>query len=147
MKVYVSPEKYEDFVVGEVVEHAQRRVVTEADNILFSRLSMHEHPSVFPYAKAGPTPALVNPFVVLGIVGGLAVRCTSQHALANLGWKYVRFHNPVRVGDELRSRTEIKAKRLSAKDPTRGIVTIITYGLVDDATLVSEANRSFLVAV
>jgi len=126
--------------------HEQRRVVTETDNLLFSRLSGHEHPSLFPYTQErGGRAAQVLPFLVLAICGGIAVRGTSQSAIANLGWDYVRFPGPTYVGDQLRAVSHIAAKRLSNRDPTRGIVTIITYGIKQDDIIVLEARRSFLV--
>jgi itaconyl-CoA hydratase len=142
---YANPSNYEDFVPGTVVAHAQRRVVTETDNLLFSRLSGHEHPSLFPYATSAPEPVAVLPFLVLSICGGMAVRATSQGAIANLGWEYVRFPQRAHIGDELRAVTSIDSKRLSKSNPARGVVTIITYGLNQNDAVVLEAKRSFLV--
>jgi itaconyl-CoA hydratase len=142
---YRSPTRYEDFVVGAVLLHEQRRVVTETDNLLFSRLSAHEHPCLFPYARRRDGPVAVLPFLVLAICGGVAVRATSQAAIANLGWEYVRFPNPAYVGDLLGAVSRIEDKRLSRHDPAKGVVTIVTYGVRQDDTIVLEAKRSFLV--
>ena len=147
LPVYPSPSRYDEFVPGTVIEHAQRRVVTEADNLFYSRLSGHEHPFFFAYARRATAPASVNPLLVLGFVGGLAVRATSQHAIANLGWESITFPERACVGDELRAVTEIVDKRLSRSDPKRGIVTIRTLGLNQDDKLVVAAKRAFLVAV
>ena len=142
---YDYPTCYQDFQIGTVVAHERSRVVTETDNLLFSRLSGHEHPSLFPYTGQRGGAARVLPFLVLAICGGIAVRGTSQSAIANLGWDYVRFPNPAFVGDQLRAVSYIVAKRLSNRDSTRGIVTIITYGIKQDDVIVLEARRSFLV--
>ena len=142
---YALPTRYEDFLVGAVVLHEQRRVVTETDNLLFSRLSGHEHPSLFAYAQEQRGPVPVLPFLVLAICGGVAVRATSQEAIANLGWEYIRFPNQAYVGDLLRAISHVADKRLSRRDPARGIVTIITYGVRQDEAIVLEAKRSFLV--
>lgn len=147
MKTYPLPLRYDEFLVGAIVEHEQRRVVTEMDNLLFSRMSGHEHPDIFPYARGTKDAVPINPFLVLAIVGGLAVRATSQKAIANLGWEYVRFPGRAFVGEELRAVTLLKDKRLSASNPDRGIVNIITFGLTAVDRVVSEANRSFLVPV
>jgi itaconyl-CoA hydratase len=141
---YLCPTRYEDFEVGAVVLHEQRRVVTETDNLLFSRLSGHEHPSLFVYAQQQQGAVPVLPFLVLAICGGVAVRATSQQAIANLGWEYIRFPNPAYVGDSLRAISHVAAKRLSRRDPNRGIVTIVTYGVRQDDAIVLEARRSFL---
>lgn len=147
MDIYVYPHEFDDFAVGQVIEHEQRRVLTEADNLLFSRMSGHEHPALFPYGSAAAGPVPVNPFLVLAIVGGISVRATSKGAIANLGWKYVRFPERAFVGDELRAITEIRGKRQSKSNPARGIVNIGTYGLTQDGRVVSETDRSFMVRV
>ena len=145
---YAYPRAYGDFVPGTVIEHAQRRVVTETDNLLYSRLCGHEHPYFFAYGAADAARrAAVNPFVVLGIVGGLAVRATSRSAIANLGWKSIAFPQCAYVGDELRAITEIVDKRVSRSDSRKGIITIRTTGLTGRDHAVSVATRSFLVEV
>lgn len=144
---YDCPVHFEDFQPGVVVAHAQRRVVTETDNLLFARLTGHEHPSLFPYAAAAAQPVAVVPFLVLAICGGMAVRATSQGAIANLGWEYARFPQRAHVGDELRAVTSIAGKRLSRNNPARGVVTIVTYGLNQHDAVVLEARRTFLARV
>lgn len=143
---YTAPTRFEQFETGAVIRHQQRRVVTETDNVLFARLSGHEHPSFFPYsALPADGPARVVPFLVLAICGGIAVRATSQAAIANLGWEYVRFPRPVFVGDRLGAITRIADKRLSQRDATRGVITIVTYGVRQGDEVVLEARRAFLV--
>lgn len=43
-------------------------------------------------------------------------------ALASIGWEEVRFHNPVRIGDQLSVTLEYLDKRESRTKPDRGIV-------------------------
>lgn len=144
---YEYPRRYEEFVPGTVIEHEQRRVITHADNLLYTRLSGHEHPFFFGYASKQSDRIRVNPFLVLGVVGGLVVRATSQAAIANLGWKSVNFPNWTYVWDELRAITEILGKRLSTNNPDRGIINIRTLGLNQHDEVVSVAKRAFLVSV
>lgn len=145
LPVYEYPSRYDDFVPGTVIDHVQRRVVTETDNLIFSRLSGHEHPYFLAYAEHRKGPAAVNPLLVLGYVGGLVVRATSQNAIANLGWESIIFPERTYVGDELHALTEIVSKRLSRNDPSRGIVTIRTIGLNQHDKIVLVAKRAFLV--
>lgn len=147
LRDYEYPRRYEDFMPGTVIEHEQRRVITHMDNLLYARLSGHEHPFFFAYAARCGERTEVNPFLVLGLVGGLAVRATSQGAIANLGWESITFPNRVYVGDELRALTEILGKRVSKSDSGRGIVRIRTIGLSQDDQVVSVATRAFLVKV
>src|SRR6478672_6439762 len=98
LPIYEYPSRYNDFVTGTVIAHAQLRVVTETDNLLYSRLSGHEHPYFFAYAGHREGPAAVNPLLVLGYVGGIVVRATSQNAIANLGWDSIVFPERAFVG-------------------------------------------------
>ena len=143
---YAYPACYDEFIPGTVISHAQRRVVTETDDLLYSRLSGHEHPFFFAYGQRQERSVAVNPLLVLGFVGGLAVRATSQNAIANLGWESIAFPERAYVGDELRAVTEIVSKRLSRNDPSRGIITIRTVGLNQHDKVVLVAKRAFLVS-
>jgi acyl dehydratase len=44
------------------------------------------------------------------------------HWICGVAWEDVRWPNPVRAGDTVRARAEALAKRLSGKEPGRGIV-------------------------
>jgi len=145
LPTYEYPSRYQDFAPGTVIEHEQRRVITHMDNVLYARLSGHEHPFFFAYGARNEGRTPVNPFLVLGVVGGLAVRATSQSAIANLGWESISFPECAYVWDELRAVTEILDKRLSKKDASKGIIRIRTTGLNQDDRVVSIAVRSFMV--
>jgi itaconyl-CoA hydratase len=144
---YEYPRSYEDFSLGVVIEHEQRRVVTHMDNLLYARLSGHAHPFFFAYGAKNGDRTPVNPFLVMAVVGGLAVRATSQGAIANLGWDSASFPAQAYVGDELRAVTEILEKRISKQDASKGIIRIRTTGLNQEDRVVSIAIRSFLVSV
>ena len=146
LPVYEYPARFDDFAIGTVIEHAQRRVVTETDNLFFSRLGGHEHPYFFAYGRRADGAVPVNPLLVLAYVGGMVVRATSQNAIANLGWESIVFPTRVHVGDELRALTEISDKRLSRNDPSRGIIKIKTIGLNQESAVVLVARRAFLVS-
>src|SRR6516162_5229419 len=92
---------YEDFTIGDVIEHRPGRTITETDNIWFSLLT-------------------------LAIVAGMTVHSTSQKAIANLGFDKVRLTKPVFVGETLYAHSEIMAKRESRSRPTQGLITVAT---------------------
>ncbi len=140
---------YEDFAVGDVIEHRPGRTITEADNIWFTLLTMNTHPVHFDNAYAAQTEfgkALVNSTLTLTIVGGMSVSSTSQKAVANLGWDEIRLHAPVFVGDTIYAETEILDKRLSKSRPNNGIVKVSTKGLKADGTVFLTQVRSFMVS-
>jgi itaconyl-CoA hydratase len=139
---------YEEFTVGDVIEHRPGRTVTEMDNVLMSMLSMNDAPLHIDAAYCRTLPwgrPLVSSLVTLSIVGGMTARSTSGRALANLGWDHVRLPAPVFAGDTLYAHSEILAKRLSCSRPGQGIVTCRTTGVKSTGEVVLVFERSFLV--
>src|ERR1700743_2500047 len=103
---------YEDFRIGDVIEHRPGRTVTELDNVLMSMLSMNDSPLHIDAAYSARTVwgrPLVSSLVTLSIVGGMSARSISGRAIANLGWENIRLTGPVFAGDTLYSETEILA--------------------------------------
>ncbi|WP_223766460.1 MaoC family dehydratase [Streptomyces huiliensis] len=139
---------YEEFTVGDVIEHRPGRTITEMDNVLMSTLSMNDAPLHIDAAFCADTPwgrPLVSSLVTLSIVGGMTARSTSGKALANLGWDRIRLPNPVFTGDTLYASTEILGKRLSRSRPGEGIVSCRTTGTKSTGEVVLVFERSFLV--
>ncbi|MER7757764.1 MaoC family dehydratase [Kitasatospora sp. NPDC097643] len=139
---------YEEFTVGEVVEHRPGRTVTELDNVLMSMLSMNDAPLHIDAAYSEHTPwgrPIVSSLVTLSIVGGMTARSTSGRTTANLGWENIRMTHPVFAGDTLYAETETLAKRLSKSRAGQGIVSCRTTGTKSTGEVVVVFERSFLV--
>jgi len=139
---------YEDFEVGDIVEHRPGRTLTETDNLWMSLLCMSTHPLHIDSAYASHTEwkrPLVSSLVTLSIVGGMSLASTSSRGLANLGWENIRLHQPVFAGDTIYAESEVLRKRLSESRPHQGIVTCATRGLKEDGTVFLSYERSFLV--
>jgi itaconyl-CoA hydratase len=139
---------YEEFTVGDVIEHRPGRTITETDNVLMSMLAMNVSPLHIDAAYCETLPwgrPLVSSLVTLSIVGGMTVRSTSGRALANLGWDHIRLPAPVFAGDTLYAHSEILAKRLSRSRPGEGIVSCRTTGTKSTGEVVLVYERSFLV--
>jgi itaconyl-CoA hydratase len=139
---------FEDFAVGDVYEHRPGRTISEADNTWFTLLTMNQHPLHFDAAYAAKSEfgkPLVNSCLTLSIVAGLSVSDVSQKAIGNLGWNDIRLVAPVFVGDTIYAESEVLAKRVSAKRPTQGIVTVKTTGKKADGTVFMTYERSVLV--
>jgi len=139
----VGPQRYresfgryfEDFHVGDVYEHRPGRTISEADNALFTLITMNQHPLHFDHAYAAKSEfrqPLVNSCLTLSMVVGMSVSDVSQKAIGNLGWNDIRLTAPVFVGDTIYAQSEVLAKRGSASRPTQGIVTVRTLGLKAD---------------
>lgn len=141
---------YDDFNVGDVIEHKPGRTVTEVDNIWQSLINMNTHPLHIDSEYAESTEfgkPLVSSLVTFSIIGGLSLAATSARAIANLGWKNVQLLSPVFVGDTLYAESKILNKRLSNSRPGQGIVTVETKGLKNSSDVVLVWERSFLVPV
>lgn len=118
---------FEQFEVGQRFEHAVRRTVTEADNVIFSTLTMN--PAALhldaEYCKGTPFgERIVNSLFTLGLLIGLSVADTTfATTLGNLGMEEVKFPKPVLHGDTLRAVTTVIARRESQSRKDCGIVT------------------------
>ena len=118
---------FDEFRVGQVFAHQPARTVTEADNLLFSALTMNPQPLHLDaeFAKTSHFgQRLVNSIFTLGLVVGLSVgETTLGTTVGNLGMEDTKFPRPVFAGDTIRAETKILAVRESKSRPTQGIVT------------------------
>lgn len=140
---------YEEMTIGTVYRHAPGRTIGEADNTLFSALTMNQQAlhvdEVFAHEQEFGS-RLVNSLMTLSMVVGLSVGQLTQHTLvANLGFTDVTFPNPLFHGDTLYAETLVTDKRLSRTRPQQGIVTLQHRGHNQKGDLVVEATRTTLV--
>ncbi len=139
---------YDEFDVGDVIEHRPGRTVSAVDNTWLSLLSMNAHPLHIDDVYAAGTEfgrPLVSSLVTLSIVGGMSTNGTSARAIANLGWDSIHLTRPVFAGDTIYAESEVVAKRLSRSRPEAGIVTFTTRGLNQEGTVFLEMTRSALI--
>ena len=117
---------FDEFEPGQSFEHAVRRTVTEADNVLFSTLTMNPAALHLDAEYARGTPfgqRIVNSLLTLGLLVGLSVYDTTfGTTIGNLGFEEVRFPKPVLHGDTLRAATTVVSKRASQSRQDSGIV-------------------------
>lgn len=101
---------FEDFAVGDVLEHATPRTVTEGDRALYNALypTRFAVPSSAEFAASvGLAPSPVEDLIAFHIAFGKTVPDISLNAIANLGYAECRFHRPVVPGDTLSTRSEV----------------------------------------
>ncbi len=127
-------------------EHQPGRTVTDADNLLFSTLTLNQQPLHLDAEFAATTlhgKILVNSIFTLGFVVGVSVADTTLGTtLGNLGFDKTTFPNPVFVGDTLYSATTIVEKRESRSKPDRGIVTFEHTGTNQRGEIVCSCVRT-----
>lgn len=139
---------FEDFDVGQVLEHHWGRTVTEADNTLFTTLTLGYNPRYFNLEFArelGLGGVVVNPMLVFLVVFGLSVEDLSEAGGAFLGVDGLVFHRAVRAQDTLTARSTVVARRESSSRPSQGIVTWHTEGRRQDGELIVEFRRTNLI--
>lgn len=119
---------YEEFEIGATFDHALTRTVTEADNTMFSLMSMNPQPLHIDAHFSETTEygqRLFNSLFTLAIMIGMSVYDTTLGTtVANLGMTDVNFPKPVFHGDTLKAHTRVVSKRLSKSRPGVGIVEL-----------------------
>ncbi len=139
---------YEEFTVGQMIDHPIRRTITETDNVLFT--TMTHNPAALhldaEYMKATDYgQPLINSCLTLGLMVGISVNDTTHGtAVANLGWDEVRFPKPLFPGDTIRVETEVAELRESKSRPDNGIVVFIHRAFNQRDELVATCKRSTL---
>ncbi|MEV0685572.1 MaoC family dehydratase [Nocardia sp. NPDC050378] len=136
---------FEEFEPGMVIDHVNRRTVTEADNTLFSVMTLNLAPLHLDaeYSKDSIYgQRLVNSLFILGLVSGITVPETTQGTtLGNLGFEQIKFPKPVFHGDTIHVQTKIESKRESKSRNDSGIVTFRHLGINQRDEVVCDAVR------
>src|SRR6476661_5573358 len=112
---------FDEWQVGDRIQHAITRTVTETDNILITTLTHNPQPLHLDYEAAAKTEfkkPLVNSCFTFSLLVGVSVHDTTLGTLvANLGYDKVTFPNPVFAGDTLSCESECTALRESNSRP------------------------------
>ncbi|WP_313810482.1 MaoC family dehydratase [Glutamicibacter sp.] len=134
--------------VGDVFEHRPGRTITEADNVLFTTLSMNNQGLHLDAAWAATQPfgkPLVNSLFTLGVMIGQSVpQLTEGTIIGQLSLTDVNFPHPLFHGDTLYTETEITAVRPSKSRPGQGIASMAHTGRNQDGVVVATASRTCL---
>ena len=125
---------FDEFVVGETIEHALSKTIFESDNNFFSLLTMNHHPvhTNLDYAEKNQHgKLLVVGTLVFSLVVGMTVPDISGKAIANLGYEDIRHLSPVFIGDTICAKTTILDKRASKTKLDRGIIYLKQLGTIN----------------
>jgi len=139
---------FEQFSVGQKFDHAIRRTVTEADNVLFSAMT-HNPAALHLEEEDGKSTEfgqrIVNSLFTLGLMIGISVHETTLGTtVANLGMTDVTFPKPVFHGDTLRVETTVLEIRESKSRPTQGIVLFEHKAINQRGEVVAQCKRNAL---
>ncbi len=141
---------FEEFVEGARYLHRPGRTATEADNVLFTTLTMNTQAlhldAAFADAQQPFGARLINSMWTLSTMVGASVAQLTQGTLvAQLGLGEIAFPHPLFAGDTLYTESTIVERRLSTSRPGSGIVTIAHTGRNQDDVVVATAQRTVLV--
>ncbi|WP_298253267.1 MaoC family dehydratase [uncultured Arthrobacter sp.] len=138
----------DELVVGAVYAHRPGRTLTEADNVLFTTLTMNTQALHLDAAWSAEQPfgqRLVNSMLTLAtLVGQSVAQLTQGTIVAQLGLTDVAFPKPLFHGDTLYTQTEITGVRPSSSRPGQGIVSMAHTGRNQHGDVVATATRSVL---
>src|SRR5438445_12465277 len=118
---------FDELETGVLYRHSPGRTLTEADNVLFTTLTMNTqalHLDAAWSEKQEFGERLVNSMMTLSVLIGLSVAQLTQGTIvANLGFSDIAFPKPVRHGDTIYAETLVVDKRESSSRPGQGIAT------------------------
>lgn len=140
---------FDQWQVGEKIEHEIRRTVTETDNLFISALTHNPQPLHLDAEYASQTEfgrIIVNGTFTFALMVGLSVGETTLGTLiANLGYDKVVMPKPVFIGDTLRAESEVVELKASKSRPNAGIVTFQHRALNQRNEVVCQCLRMALV--
>jgi len=138
---------YEEFEVGETIEHDKRRTISESDNQQFCDMTMNQQPLHLDAEFAGETQfgeRLVNGLYTMSLAVGLTIPDTTDGTIvANLSYENVEHPEPVFHGDTIRVESTVTNKR-ETSDGERGVVTMSVDVYNQDDEVVCTFDRTVL---
>jgi acyl dehydratase len=140
---------FDDWSIGDRIEHEIRRTVTETDNLLFSTMTHNPQPLHLDIEAAKASEfgrILVNGTFTFALMVGLSVGETTLGTLVvNLGYDKLVHPKPVFIGDTMRCQTEVTELKPSKSRPNAGIVTF-THRLINQRDeIVCQCLRTALI--
>ncbi|WP_460272520.1 MaoC family dehydratase [Celeribacter sp. ULVN23_4] len=122
---------FEDYKVGQVIEHAVPRTVSGGERALYHALYPARHAlySSDEFAEScGLEKSPIDDLIAFHMVFGKTVPDISLNAVANLGYAEGRWLKPVYPGDTLRSVSEVIGLKQNSNGKS-GVVWVRTRGL------------------
>ena len=117
---------FDEWSVGDRIDHPIRRTVTETDNVLMTTLTHNPQPLHLDADYAAATEfgrIVVNGTFTFALMVGISVGETTLGVLvANLGYDKLVMPKPVFIGDTLRITSEVTETRVSKSRPDAGLV-------------------------
>jgi itaconyl-CoA hydratase len=142
---------FEDFVIGDVYEHARGKTVEALENVLITNLVLNTAQAHFNEDLAQSLEQkhrITFGGVTASIVIGLAMQDTGENAVEEVGLDQVRFRVPVLHGDTLYAFTEVVSKEEPADSRGHknvGLIHFRHWGVNQRGETVFEGERRVLI--
>ncbi|NRB33461.1 MAG: MaoC family dehydratase [Rhodobacteraceae bacterium] len=138
---------FEDYAIGQVIDHAVPRTVSGGERALYHALYPARHAlySSDEFARScglGQSP--IEDWAAFHIVFGKTVPDISLNAVANLGYAQGRWLAPVYAGDTLRSKSEVIGLKQNSNGKT-GVVWVRSSGTNQHGETVMDYVRWVMV--
>jgi acyl dehydratase len=144
----MSGRYFDEWQIGDRIEHPIRRTVTETDNLIFSTMTHNPQPLHLDVEAAKASEfgqILVNGTFTFALMVGLSVGETTLGTLvANLGYDKLVMPKPVFIGDTMRATSEVIELKDSKSRPGAGIVTFRHELINQRDEVVCRCTRSAL---
>ncbi len=134
---------FEDYSLGDVIDHAVPRTVSGGERALYHALYPMRHAlySSDEFARScGLSAAPIDDMAAFHIVFGKTVPDVSLNAVANLGYAEGRWLRPVWPGDTLRAQSEVIGVKQNSNGRT-GVVYVRSRGVNQRDEVVMEYCR------
>lgn len=138
---------FEDYSIGQVIDHAVPRTVSGGERAMYHALYPARHAvySSDEFARGcGLVKSPIDDLAAFHVVFGKTVPDISLNAVANLGYAEGRWILPVYEGDTLRSRSTVIGLKQNSNGKT-GVVYVRTQGLNQNDDVVMEYVRWVMV--
>lgn len=134
---------FEDYHMGQVIEHAVPRTIGAGERALYHALypARHAIHSSDMFAQScGLAQSPLDDLIVFHTVFGKTVPDISLNAIANLGYAMGRWHLPVQAGDTLRAQSTVIGVKQNSNGQS-GVVYVRSEGFNQRGELVLDYVR------
>ena len=138
---------FEDYALGEVIDHAVPRTLSGGERAMYHALypARHALASSDEFARScGLEASPMDDLIAFHVVFGKTVPDISLNAVANLGYAEARWLRPVYAGDTLRSSSEVIGLKQNSSGKN-GVVWVRTTGTNQRDEVVLEYVRWVMV--
>ena len=144
---YKTGNFFEDFYMGQKIEHGTPRTITSGDSSLYtalygSRYALHSSKEFAKSLSLDDSP--IDDFLLFNVAFGKTVPDISLNAIANLGYAECKFLKPAYPGDTIKSTSEVIGLKENSNGEN-GVVYVHSIGTNQNNEKVIDYKRWVMV--